>query len=400
VGFFSVSVEVVGHIVKHCRAINWPEPLFAYLVLRKYAKEGTEITTAGAPAIAKALGITHYKAELALKELRKIQWGCTVREKVWTTPEELKQEGEEGIPPSVNGYPVKVLPLGDGPQIYLSNALVDGVGRGQRKPPFRRLVKDVPKNERLDTANLLLHLYAHDLYADFGGVNPRTTMYKPWTYEGECYDGEAGLGLQGSFSAKTTTLYFWLVSPERDQTLAQKCFIKSVTEGDSARFWAAFNNLRQLDLFYEVALVFDEDPMKSPGAEILYTLYCFDRFTRNKAKDEETTRGGLWRETFNALDRSGLMENSVPDFRIATFREYDSEDTPSGVFVYAATSSKAKILTVFRLRYPAITKDFALGVDVETTGNQDWANLLNTLDGCDEISTFNPGEILNEINAL
>jgi len=399
-GFFSVSLEVVEHIVKHCRTINWPEPLFAYLVLRKCAKEGTEITTAGVPAIAKTLGITHYKAELALKELQKIQWGCTVREKVWTTPEELKQEGEENIPSFLNGYPVKVVPLGDGPLVYLSNALVDGVGNGKRKPPIRRLVKDVPKAERLDTANLLLHLYAHDLYADFGGINPTTAVFKPWTYEGECYDGEAELGRQGSISAKTTTLYFWLVSSKKDKIMAQKSFIESVTEGDSGRFWAALKNLRELDLFYDVAMVFDEDPMTSPGAEILYTLYVFDRYTREKAKGEKSTRGGLWRETFEALDRSEIMENRVPDLRMAAFREYELHGTPSGVFVYAAPSPKAVLITVFRLRYPALTEDFALGLDVETTGNQEWKDVLNTLDGFDVISECSAEKSSNEINAF
>ena len=110
-GFFSASVDVVNHIANHCRSINWLEPLLAYLVLRKHAKEGTKITTAGIPAIAKSLGISHYKAELALQELQTIQ--------VWTTPTLLKQECDEDISSFLNGYPVKVVPLGDGPLIYL-----------------------------------------------------------------------------------------------------------------------------------------------------------------------------------------------------------------------------------------------------------------------------------------
>lgn len=378
-GFFTVSLDVADKIAKHCRSINTALPLLAYLVLRKHAKRGKEVTTAGVPAVAKALNITHHKSGLALQELRKITCGPMGQHKVLTTPHEVAKNGEQ-IPSFYNGFPVKVVSEGEGPTIALPKMLIlDRADSGQRLPAITRLAKEIRNQaELIDAVMLFLHLYGQHHYGDCGGVNPQTGLFRSWKNEGECFDGQAKLGFQGYLQYQQTFLSLWLASSGGDQILPRQSFLDCVTEGDCLRFHKALSTLRELNVFYEVAMVFEKDPTAFRWVEPLYTLYTFDAYNRKKAEEEGKARGGLWRETFACFCRFKDLrsDEGSEDIRISAFLTYKLARIPSGVFAYVAPTKEAVVMSVIRLRYPAMTKDFALGIEEEENRNQRWQNFL------------------------
>lgn len=109
-------------------------------------------------------------------------------------------------------------------------------------------------------------------------------------------------------------------------------------------------------------MVFDDDPLVNPGAEIMYPLYVWDRSIRDNARCQRTGLGGLYNEALIRLDRSAIGE----DIRYVTFSDDSARGLfGTGVFIYGADCREAKVLSVYRLKYLPHTKDTGKGVDVE-----------------------------------
>jgi hypothetical protein len=167
-----------------------------------------------------------------------------------------------------------------------------------------------------------------------------------------------------------------------------KDLIGGVMNGSPERFWTAFRHLQALDLFYEVAMVFDEDPLHSPGAEPLYPLYLWDRHIQGRAAQEQSVLGGLALEAFNAFDRSPLPHDD--DLR---YRVYASDAPRAGskAYVYCAPTDKARVVMVFRLTYLPHIQDVDEGVQAERERAAYWKELLDGASNDYAINSDNSG---------
>ena len=363
--FFSVCADVVDLIAQQTNCVD---AVLGYLVLSKHVDPKTRITTAGANAIANKLGLTRHKADQVLTQLKEIRWGeqptdaAIVDYRVWAdihSDEVVKLGGR---------YPVKVLPIYGEKRIYMPNSLVDGIGAGKEAPPLMRIREIQPKQHRLDAIRLFLKLYEEHSYLDYGGVNPKM-VHREWQYTGFMSDRHSELGYRGPSPTDSRTFHFWIIQKPSGSVLPGKLFLDQCMAGDEGRFQQAFKHLAELHLLYEVAMVFDADPLGTPEAEAMYPLYVWDRAIREKADKDNSGLGGLYREAFNRLDRSGL----VSDLRYAIFAD-DSARTRvgTGLFVYGAYSQEAKVLSVYRLKYLPITKDTGAGFESERVRTAAW----------------------------
>lgn len=369
--FFPVDREVIERLCTHFRTDHWTKPLLAYLVLCKHQQRGNPYTTAGSKAIAKVLDITRYRAEALIWELKKVRWGNAPHEQAIVTPQVLQDHLEIPIPNSVRGYPVKGLPRVGSDCIYLPNCLFEG--KNGKPAPIQQLNKIPSRLAQYDALSLLLHCYAYHDVEGSGGLDPREAFYEPWCEEGSYLDGDGMLGYQGTKQDRGNKWHFWLVSnPEK--TVAQKPFIETVTEGDQERFFQAVAHLRKQKFLLTVAMVFDRDPIKKPSAEPLYPLRVLDIRYRENAKEAHTGTGGLYSETYNCLDRSGLMDL---DFRYQTFSAYGLEGEPPGFYVVVAPMKTAKVVGVFRLRYCPHDRDTGIGFHAEEERAAAWKEYLD-----------------------
>ena len=357
----------------HFRQDHWVQPIMAYLVLCKHQQRGKPFTTAGTLAIGKTLDITRYRAEQIIKELEQVQWGEAPQDRAVVPHRVLKNHPEMECPHTLGLFPVKALPRLSEECIWLPNRILE-VKDGQ-PPPIQRLTALQPASPRYDALSVLLHCYAYHDVQGSGGLDPRRTFYVPWCYEGSCLEGEQRLGYQGVQKDRREKWHFWLVS-NSEEMVAQKSFIETVTEGDSDRFFQAVQHLKEAGFVIEVAMVFDRDPLASSSAEPLYPLRVFDSLYRNNAKDLDTGTGGLYGETFNCLDRSGLMEETVGDYRYQTFFSYAIGGIASGFYAVAAQGKTAKVLSVFRLRFCPHDHDTGLGYQAEADRSNYWKERL------------------------
>jgi hypothetical protein len=372
--FFPVDREVLFQLFAHFREEEWLEPIFAYLVLCKHQQRGKPYTTAGALAIGKVLGITRYRAEELIRELKKVRWGVAPHEQILVTPQVLQDHLEISIPNFVGLFSVKGLPRMGSDCLYLPNCLFEGTNG---KPSHIQDLKKIPSRlDQFDALSLLLHCYAfHDVEGS-GGLDPRRTFYAPWCHEGSCLEDELELGYQGKQNDGRSDWHFWLVS-KANELKAQKSFIETVTEGDSERFFQAVRHLKELGFLIEVAMVFDRDPLASPSAEPLYPLRVFDALYRQNAKKLDNGTGGLYGETFNCLDRSGQMAETV-DLRYAIFGPYcEGIGEPSGFYVVAGTVKTATVLSVYRLRFCPHDRDTGIGFQAEADRAGHWKERLS-----------------------
>jgi len=372
--FFPVNRKVLDKLIAHFRPDQWAKPIIAYLVLCKHQQRGKPYTTAGSLAIAKVLGITRYRAEELIRELEKVQWGEASHERAIVNHRVLKNQPEMGCPHTIGLFPVKALPRISEDCIWLPNRILEE--KDGNPPPLRRLTAIQPVSDRYDTLSLLLHCYAYHDVEGSGGLDPRQTFYAPWCHEGSCLEDEGRLGYQGAQKDGREKWHFWLVS-KTDEMSATKSFIETVTEGDSDRFFQAVHHLKELGFLIEVAMVFDRDPLTSPSAEPLYPLRIFDALYRENAKELDNGTGGLYGETFNCLDRSALMEETVGDFRYTIFQSYEYGGEASGFYVVAGTVKTATVLSVYRLRFCAHDRDTGIGFQAEADRAGHWKERLD-----------------------
>ncbi len=372
--FFSVDLAVLSKLLVHFRQEEWVEPVTAYLVLCKHQQRGQPFTTAGAPAIAKSLSITRYSAEKLLKALGAVQWGEEYHERAIISHQVLKDHPEIGIRPSIGLFSVKGLPRISDECMYLPNSLVEG--KTDNPSPLCRLNAIRSPSARFDALSLLVHCYPYHDITGSGGLDPRKTFYRPWCDEGLRLEGNLALGYKGLRKESRETWHFWLVAPAKHR-MAMDSFIEIVTEGNLDRFFQAVEHIKNFGFLFEVAMVFDRNPLGSLAAKPLYPLRVYDELYRNTAKELRTGTGGLYAETYNCLDRSGVMEHHVSDFRKTTFFPYKYHGEPSGFYVAAALMETISVLTVFRLRFCPHDRDAGVGFRVEAERAAAWKNDLS-----------------------
>lgn len=371
--FFPIDLDVLSRMISYYRNEEWINPIFAYLILCKHQQRGKPYTTAGAPAIAKGLGLTRYGAEKLLDELEQFTWGEAPLDRAVVGKELLKANPQEGIPPTVGMYEVKALPRIGSEIIFLPNCLLEG--HGDKPPPLERLNGLASTTARFDALGLVLRCYSlHDVQGS-GGIDPKRGFSGHWGSDGTSFDEEIPLGYQGSKKYKGDCWHFWLVS-RKERLQGQPSLIKTVTQGDPQRFFQAVHHLKKLGLLIEVAMVFDRDPSEYSGAKPLYPLRVFDALYRENATAEKTGLGGLYSEIYNCLDRSALVFETIPAFRQMTFQEYMKTGVGSGFFVVAAPTQNAKVLSIFRLRFCAPDHDTGLGFKAEEERTTHWQRLL------------------------
>lgn len=374
--FFTVPVQVIEEIASQTQFVD---AVLGYLVLRKSAQGGKELCTAGAPSIAKSLGVTRYKADEILKLLRSVKWGDGPEDCVITTPETWNKATGDKVPEIIRRYPVKVLPACGEEQIALPNTFVDGLEGYEEYSPVRQLRELDPKADRLDVVRLLLKLYQHQSLVDYGGVDPKV-IYRGWQDQGSVSPGyqehfarPVALGyLGGDFSAGDN-LHYWLAQP-REGCQASPSLLLHIG-GTEARFWKLLGHLQKLRLFYEVAVVFDADPLQSLSAEPCYPLYTFDRQAREE--QAELGLGGLALKIQDYAAETGFLRRKhLEDLPAAI--DLHTKEPVAGLFLFAAPNQTARLITILRLRFRAHTQDTGEGIERERGKIEKWTRCFST----------------------
>ena len=220
-------------------------------------------------------------------------------------------------------------------------------------------------DSRLDAIMVLAHLYRHHTFADCGGINPRSGLYRNWVAASNDLD-EQTTEIEGT----NATLYE--IEATQDTVFIQFAsealfYIKDEAERH-ARFWEAFSNLKDFGLMYEVTQVWDANPNGSNGrrAEPLYTLYVHDRHAR---KSEPYLQSAIHTLAFKA----GAMD------RYTEFSDDDS-NIKSGRFRYIANSKTGGYpIGIYRLRYRAGTTDTGIGMAAEQSRVNRWQEAFNNI---------------------
>ncbi len=367
-GFFTVNLKQIDSMVANDATAD---DVLAYLVLNKGVnkKNGIHLTSYGAQVIHKRTGMTYTRAEDSIK---------------WLLANEYiaKAEGE-GIPAQLGkGTSRKhksrwlLTEVSDIQSTALANALIEGIGRGKDNPPLMRIYKETKLGEHciisdsiLDSVVLLVHLYWHHHFAECGGVNPRTCLYKEWQ-SAENIDGEKVVSIEGTNAAlyeikgESTSVFHAFA----DETMF---YIKDKTERYE-RFWEAFFNLKSLGLLYEVTQIWDSNPNGINGRKAmpLYTLYIHDRHAR-------ASEPSLQREIHSLAFKSGAMDRYNEFF----FGHEDGEtNLQSGQYRYiAAKKTGGYPIGIYRLRFRPHTPDTGIGMKTETKRVNEWKTTLKSL---------------------
>src|SRR5262249_9344854 len=130
----------------------------------------------------------------------------------------------------------------------------------------------------LDATIVLLQLYEHHDLEAFGGVDPRTGIYRRWVPAKNSH-GEAVTRLRDTGA--------WLHEIQGEDIVylpfAREAlhYVQDETERNT-RFLHAFQNLKRLGLVHEVTQIWDGDPTGTNGrrSKPLYTLYIHDAYAK------------------------------------------------------------------------------------------------------------------------
>jgi len=368
-GFFVVDLNILNTIVD---AGGFADDVMAYLVLskgvnrrRRPDKPDAFISTYGALSIHKQTGISYTKAEAAIQWLLENGFiGKAVGESI---PAQL---GKGNDRKHKSRWLIARTP--EPQDIALANALVDGIGKGKNNPPLMRIYNDIKlgKNcmvadSRLDAIMVLAQLYRHHTFADCGGINPRSGLYREWVAADNAV-GEQVTEVEGTnaslyeIEGTQNTVFNQFAS-------AALFYIKDDAER-YARFWEAFNNLKDFGLLYEVTQIWDANPNGSNGrrAEPLYTLYVHDRHARE-------SEPYLLKDIHNLAFKAGAMD------RYTEFVD-DGSNIKSGRYRYIAkTNSGAYPISIYRLRFRAGTQDTGIGMAAEQNRVNRWQEAFNNI---------------------
>jgi len=368
-GFFVVDLNILNMIVD---AGGFADDVMAYMVLskgvnRRHRPDKTDafISTHGALSIRKQTGISYTKAEAAIQWLLEKGFiGKAVGESI---PAQL---GKGNDRKHKSRWLIARTP--EPQDIALANALVDGIGKGKNNPPLMRIYNDIKlgKNcmvadSRLDAIMVLAQLYRHHTFADCGGINPRSGLYREWVAADNDL-GEQVTELEGTnaslyeIEGTQNTVFNQFAS-------AALFYIKDDAER-YARFWEAFNNLKDFGLLYEVTQIWDANPNGSNGrrAEPLYTLYVHDRHAR---ESEPSLQKAIHNLAFNA----GAMDRYTEFFD-------DDSNIKSGRHRYIANSKTGgHPIGIYRLRFRAGTQDTGIGMAAEQNRVNRWQEAFNNI---------------------
>lgn len=343
IGFFSVELNQVDQMV---RAGAGSAEVIVYLVLAR-GLGAKKASRWGMKSCANYTGLTYHRAAKAsdwLQEKGFIKDISEGRKRQW-----VFSKSEHGVP------------------VYLSNALIEGIGAGKENPPMNRLHNDLKMGEyggreeaKLDTLMVLLHLYRHQSLRDFGGVNPASGLFKEWS-EARNHYGSHAEEVTGSnaviyeIKGEPSTVYTHFMS----ETLF---YVEDETERQ-ARFWAAFENLSRLGWLYETTQVWSDDPRKNSRAEPLYTLYVHDKHARDT-------------DPYLVRDVHKVAAAVDPDFWWSVWSEIEEWGNLSvgfnQQFRYIAPKGKGFPIGIYRLRFRPHTEDTGKGMTEEQHRVDEW----------------------------
>lgn len=374
--FFTVNLNQIDAMVV---AGAGAEEVMAYVVLARGVNRRRHIhqSTHGANSIANRTGMSYRRAESAL------DW--------------LMEHGfirKAPIPDNTNRTPKARLPRWilaedtDLNDVYLANALTDGVGRGKNNPPLMRIYDEAKgksgtlADARLDALMMLLYLYRHNDMQECGGIDPRSGIYRQWV-EAENIWGEKVTNLEGTNAA--------LYEIKGGNNHMFKRFAKEalfyVDPDDeiSERFWDAFRNLHRMGFMYEVTQVWSADPNGKDGrkAEPLYTLYVHDRHARE-------SEPYLQKEIHKAALRTGAMDEYT-EFSHLGMESLGVDVVEGGNIVgtgghgtnrfryIANRKTGAFPIGIYRLRFRPKTRDIGRGMQAEKQRIDSWIRSLRSL---------------------
>ena len=368
-GFFVVDLNILNMIVD---AGGFADDVMAYMVLskgvnrrRRPDKADAFISTYGAQSIHKQTGISYTKAEAAIQWL--LENGFIGKAEGESIPAQLGKGNDRKH--KSRWLIARTLEPQD---IALANALVDGIGKGKGNPPLMRIYNDIKlgancmvADSRIDAIMVLAHLYRHHTFADCGGINPRSGLYRNWVAANNNWDEQA-TEIEGT----NATLYEIEATQNTvfNQFASEALFYIKDEAERHARFWEAFSNLKDFGLLYEVTQVWDANPNSSNGrrAEPLYTLYVHDRHAR---KSEPYLQPAIHNLAFKA----GAMD------RYTEFSDDDS-NIKSGRHRYVANSKTGGYpIGIYRLRYRAGTTDTGIGMAAENSRVNRWQESFNAI---------------------
>lgn len=352
-GFFTVSLTQVDNIV---RSGGGPSELITYLVLSRGAGRKA-YSTWGAGSCAKYTEHKHHRATKSIQWLEKHGF--------------IRDLAEDEFGKSRRKW--QFLRGNNDVEVALSNSLIEGVGKGKKYPPMKR-IEELPMgrhgglNEaRLDALMVLLHLYAHHLIADYGGIDPRRSIYRIWrTSETEWGDPMTEI-------PDTNAAMYEICADETSVHLSfaeGALFYVADKEERMERFWDAFQNLRSLGWVYLTMQIWTANPAKDDKAEPWFTLYVHDRHARE-------TDPYLATDIHKAGVRLGVIDGC------SAFSEYvdDVNKIPgSGKFRYIARRENGGFpIGIYRLKFRPHTNDTGKGMVAEQRRINTWQKILASL---------------------
>jgi len=345
-GFFSVELNQIDHMVREGAGSS---EVITYLVLAR-GRGAKKSSRWGANSCQNYTAMSYHKADKATQWL--LEKGFIQNISQNQKPQWIFKQSDEGVP------------------VFLSNALIDGVGAGKENPPMNRLYTDIKMSDyggreeaRLDALMLLLHLYRHQSLRDYGGVNPASGLYREWSGAEAFYTGEKATEIKG-----TNAMLYEIKGESRfcyERFMAEVLFYAEDKEERKARFWCAVDNLSRLGWLYETTQVWSDNPSKNSRAEPLYTLYVHDKHQR------ET-------DPYLASEVNKVADSAIGDLFSNLWHHNKEKD--DRLYRYIATKkNKAFPIGIYRLKFRPHTKDTGAGMYEEQQRVDEWKRHLATL---------------------
>lgn len=340
-GFFAVSVSVLHDIVSMGGDAS---ELLAYLVLAKHTKGKGDArhaahtaSTAGALAVQTKTGMTYRRAK------GRLEW--------------LSSKGfiTKSVEPPIEGRPKASAPKWilndlDADIVYLSHALVDGIGAGKENPPLMRIWEDTQTgvcksfmDARTDLILLLANCYKEHELMDYGGIDPKLLCRK-WTQVEHKHE-------------PLDDLKWKCIEVEPDDQRALISFEKRVlghvpAEVMNERFYHALGNMKELGLVYEVLEVWKGNPLEDERAELFFPLYVCDFHARKT-------------DPYCLKDIHNFMKHDL-ELDGFEFNQFIDEVVDSHTFrLICIKDANEHVVGTYRMRFRPHTKDTGKGMEQE-----------------------------------
>jgi hypothetical protein len=352
-GFFTFSPTLINEIVK---LGGGAEELSAYLVIKRGAGAKT-YSNWGANSVAQYIGLSFHRANQCIHWLEEHEF----IKRLATTKNGDSQKSNSKWQFKIDEDEI---------EIALSNALIDGVGAGNKNPPLLRLRNEIDmgkwgiRSSRIDAFVVLMSLYRYHCLAEYGGIDPLQGVYKRWQ-AAENYEGIQITELPGTDAA--------LYEIKASEDIVYKYFANqtliyvSNDEERYQRFWEAFNNLKYLGWLYQTTQIWSADPSVNKDAEPLYTLYVHDRHARHT---DSYLANLINKISINQLNPDYGFFNSSGEFE-------DEFDHFKGQFRYVALKKQGGFpIGIYRLKFRPHTRDTGKGMAEEEIRQKRWEKAL------------------------